>query len=92
MLHRAMWIHVPNGLRSVDQWLTNGRLSASVVRIAYILWNDRHPTVMVRGADPYDFSFMSSHYSWSSPKIPGEACMLLLGHRILKHRPLNSIC
>lgn len=47
MLHRAMWIHVPNGLRSVDQWLTNGRLSASVVRIAYTLWNDRHPTVMI---------------------------------------------
>jgi hypothetical protein len=63
LLHRAMWIHIPNGLQSVDQWLTNGRLSASVVRVAYTLWNDRHPTVMVRGTGPYGVSFISSCYS-----------------------------
>ncbi|TVY80332.1 Palmitoyltransferase SWF1 [Lachnellula suecica] len=34
-------------LRSLDQRLTNGRLSSSITRFAHVLWNDRHPTVMI---------------------------------------------
>ncbi|CZS96850.1 related to SWF1 Spore Wall Formation [Rhynchosporium graminicola] len=46
-LHRLLWIHIPATLRSWDQRLTQGRLSAWVTRQAHILWNDRHPVVMI---------------------------------------------
>ncbi|TVY56328.1 Palmitoyltransferase SWF1 [Lachnellula cervina] len=46
-LHRVIWIRIPQGFRSLDQILTNGRLSTSVSRTAHTLWNDRHPTVMI---------------------------------------------
>jgi hypothetical protein len=47
-LHRLIWLYIPHGFRSADQRLTNGRLSASILRLAHTLWNDRHPVVMVR--------------------------------------------
>ncbi|KAH7346284.1 DHHC palmitoyltransferase-domain-containing protein [Rhexocercosporidium sp. MPI-PUGE-AT-0058] len=46
-LHRLLWIHLPVTLRSWDQRLTQGRLSSWVTRQAHILWNDRHPVVMI---------------------------------------------
>jgi hypothetical protein len=46
-LHRAIWIHIPHGFTFIDQRLTNGRLSSSVTKLAHILWNDRHPIVMI---------------------------------------------
>ena len=48
ILHRVLWVHIPRGFRAADERLTNGRLSASVGRLAHTLWNDRHPVVMVR--------------------------------------------
>ncbi|KAI9048809.1 hypothetical protein LZ554_007640 [Drepanopeziza brunnea f. sp. 'monogermtubi'] len=46
-LHRLIWLHIPATLRAWDQRLTQGRLSAWVMRQAHILWNDRHPIVMI---------------------------------------------
>jgi len=46
-LHRVMWIHIPDGFRKVDQRITNGRFSAWIGRLAYTLWNDKHPVVLV---------------------------------------------
>ncbi|KAH8684234.1 DHHC palmitoyltransferase-domain-containing protein [Tricladium varicosporioides] len=46
-LHRIIWIHIPNGLRRLDQRFTNGRISSSTMRLAHTLWNDRHPVVMI---------------------------------------------
>ncbi|CAL3969471.1 unnamed protein product [Diplocarpon coronariae] len=46
-LHRLLWIHIPTTLRAWDQQMTHGRLSAWVMRQAHILWNDRHPIVMI---------------------------------------------
>lgn len=46
-LHRLLWIHIPSGFRATDQRLTDGRLSASIARLAHTLWNDRHPIVMI---------------------------------------------
>jgi hypothetical protein len=47
-LHRVIWLHIPHGMRVIDRRLTNGRLSTSIFRTAHTLWNDRHPTIMVR--------------------------------------------
>ncbi|RAL62555.1 hypothetical protein DID88_004405 [Monilinia fructigena] len=33
--------------QAADRRLTNGRLSASVGKLAHTLWNDRHPVVMI---------------------------------------------
>ncbi|KAJ5040886.1 uncharacterized protein L3040_005445 [Drepanopeziza brunnea f. sp. 'multigermtubi'] len=46
-LHRLIWLHIPATLRAWDQRVTQGRLSAWVMRQAHILWNDRHPIVMI---------------------------------------------
>ncbi|KAB8293885.1 hypothetical protein EYC80_009362 [Monilinia laxa] len=45
-LHRVIWVHIPRAFRAADKKLTNGRLSASVGKLAHTLWNDRHPVVM----------------------------------------------
>lgn len=47
-LHRVIWLHIPGAMRSIDQSLTQGRLSAWMAKAAHTLWNDRHPLVMVR--------------------------------------------
>lgn len=65
-LHRVVWLHIPSGFRSLDQWLTNGRLSTSVLRIARTLWYDRHPIVMVRKISPQLPSFVSSYHFTTS--------------------------
>lgn len=41
-------VHIPSGVRGIDQRLTQGRLSSWAAKQAHILWNDRHPIVMVR--------------------------------------------
>jgi palmitoyltransferase len=47
-LHRVIWLHIPSGFRAVDQKVTQGRLSAWIMKVAHTLWNDRHPVIMVR--------------------------------------------
>jgi hypothetical protein len=46
-LHRVIWLHIPGGFRTIDQRLTNGRLSVWIEKLAHTLWNDRQPLVMV---------------------------------------------
>ncbi|KAF4122187.1 palmitoyltransferase ZDHHC4 [Geosmithia morbida] len=46
-LHRAIWVHLPNGLLALDQRLTSGKLSRHLVRFGRHMLYDRHPTVVI---------------------------------------------
>ncbi|MCV5153383.1 hypothetical protein OFC46_26170, partial [Escherichia coli] len=46
-LHRLIWIHLPNGILTVDRTLTNGRLTTSLTRLGRHLWYDQHPTILI---------------------------------------------
>ena len=58
-----LWIHIPRGFRAIDIKVTSGRFSAWVARLAHILWNDRHPIVMVRETE---FIFVLIYAKWRS--------------------------
>ncbi|RFU29935.1 hypothetical protein B7463_g6408, partial [Scytalidium lignicola] len=46
-LHRVIWIHIPRGFRTFDEWATNGRLTRSIGNVAHTLWYDKHPVVVI---------------------------------------------
>ncbi|KAK3998268.1 putative palmitoyltransferase [Cladorrhinum sp. PSN332] len=46
-LHRLIWVHLPNFLTSLDDRLTDGRLSSSFTRLGNYLMHDRHPTILI---------------------------------------------
>ncbi|KAK3291369.1 DHHC palmitoyltransferase-domain-containing protein [Chaetomium fimeti] len=46
-LHRLLWVHLPNGLTSLDQRLTGGRVTTSCSRFGNYMMYDRHPTVLI---------------------------------------------
>lgn len=46
-LHRAIWIHIPNGILALDQAVTGGRIIASAGSFGHYVWYGRHPTVLI---------------------------------------------
>lgn len=46
-LHRVIWVHIPSGLRTLDQKLTHGRITSWIIKQVNHLWNDRHPLVLI---------------------------------------------
>jgi len=48
-LHRLVWIHVPSGLLTLDNYATGGRLSHGLQRAGNYLMNEAHPLVLVGG-------------------------------------------
>jgi len=58
-LHRILWIHIPQALRTVDKLLTKGRLSTFISTVAHTLWHDKHPVVVVR-----EFLFSLDSFTW----------------------------
>ncbi|KAI1326572.1 DHHC zinc finger protein [Xylariaceae sp. FL0255] len=46
-LHRAIWVYIPNGMISLDQKLTGGRISTSAGTFGTYIWYGRHPTVLI---------------------------------------------
>ncbi|AEO63970.1 uncharacterized protein THITE_2043159 [Thermothielavioides terrestris NRRL 8126] len=46
-LHKLLWVHLPNGILSLDQRLSGGRVTTSCVRFANFMMYDRHPTVLI---------------------------------------------
>ncbi|KAK4038208.1 Palmitoyltransferase SWF1 [Parachaetomium inaequale] len=46
-LHRLLWVHLPNGLTTLDQRLTGGRVTTSCARFGNYIMYDRHPTVLI---------------------------------------------
>jgi palmitoyltransferase len=47
-LYRMIWVQLPNGLTSLDQRLSEGRISTSCIRFGNYIMYDRHPSVLVR--------------------------------------------
>lgn len=47
LLHRIIWIHIPNVFRALDVRLTGGRLSRWLKRTGDHLMNEKHPLVLV---------------------------------------------
>ncbi|KAL2128626.1 hypothetical protein VTI74DRAFT_8927 [Chaetomium olivicolor] len=46
-LHKLLWIHLPNAIVSVDQRLSNGRVTSSCKRFGNYILYDRHPTILI---------------------------------------------
>ncbi|KAG7286021.1 hypothetical protein NEMBOFW57_008319 [Staphylotrichum longicolle] len=46
-LHKVLWVHLPNGLTSLDQRLSGGRITTSCTRFFNYMMYDRHPTVLI---------------------------------------------
>ncbi|KAI1826672.1 zf-DHHC-domain-containing protein [Xylaria intraflava] len=46
-LHRAIWVYIPNGVLTLDQALTGGRVIASLGIFGHYVWYGRHPTVLI---------------------------------------------
>lgn len=51
-LHRALWIHIPKALVSLDQRLTSGKVTGAFAKGFDVMMHDRHPTVVVSGIAP----------------------------------------
>ncbi|KAG8423567.1 palmitoyltransferase swf1 [Metarhizium acridum] len=47
LLHRLIWIHIPNLLLSVDNRLTSGRITRSLSRFGHFIMHERHPAVVI---------------------------------------------
>ncbi|KAL6902722.1 DHHC palmitoyltransferase domain-containing protein [Trichoderma evansii] len=46
-LYRLIWVHFPNLVTSIDQKLTSGRVTGSLVWLFNRLMYDRHPTIVI---------------------------------------------
>ncbi|KAF5025582.1 hypothetical protein F66182_2326 [Fusarium sp. NRRL 66182] len=46
-LHRLIWIHIPNAVMAVDQFITGGRASSCLSRFGTYMLHDRHWTVVI---------------------------------------------
>ncbi|PHH87426.1 hypothetical protein CDD83_8895 [Cordyceps sp. RAO-2017] len=46
-LHRLIWIRIPAAMFALDDRLTSGKLSRSLMRYGNYMMHDRHPTVVV---------------------------------------------
>ncbi|KJZ74653.1 hypothetical protein HIM_06003 [Hirsutella minnesotensis 3608] len=46
-LYKLIWIHIPNGLSALDNRLTSGKLSRSLMRFGTFIMYDRHPTIVI---------------------------------------------
>ncbi|KAF2802392.1 zf-DHHC-domain-containing protein, partial [Mytilinidion resinicola] len=46
-LHRLLIIHLPNGMRNVDLYLTNGRITNGSSRLGHYLMHEKHPVVVI---------------------------------------------
>lgn len=46
-LQRALCLHLPNGLKSVDNNLTGGRVTTKLQRLSHYLFYERNPVVLV---------------------------------------------
>ncbi|CAI4219461.1 unnamed protein product [Parascedosporium putredinis] len=46
-LNRLILVHIPNATLALDNRLTGGRLSTSLLRFGSFMMNDRHPTVLI---------------------------------------------
>ncbi|KHN99100.1 palmitoyltransferase swf1 [Metarhizium album ARSEF 1941] len=47
LLHRLIWIHIPNTLLSIDNRLASGRVTRSLSRVGDLVMHERHPTVVI---------------------------------------------
>ena len=47
ILHRVLWIHIPNLLQSLDVLVTGGRTSQALKNFTHYLFNRKHPLVLV---------------------------------------------
>ncbi|KAF2181098.1 zf-DHHC-domain-containing protein [Zopfia rhizophila CBS 207.26] len=46
-LHRLLVIHIPSGLRKLDIYLTNGRVTGGGSRLGHYLMYEKHPVVLI---------------------------------------------
>ncbi|KAH9907207.1 DHHC palmitoyltransferase-domain-containing protein [Xylariomycetidae sp. FL2044] len=46
-LHRALWVHIPNGIIGLDERLTGGRATSGLGRFGNFIMFGRHPTVLI---------------------------------------------
>ncbi|ORY61396.1 DHHC palmitoyltransferase-domain-containing protein [Pseudomassariella vexata] len=73
-LHRVLMVHIPNGILSLDQRFTSGRLTSSCFRFGNRIMYGRHPTVLI-----FFFLLLSvSEYLF----MPGAWPRLSLFHKI----------
>ncbi|KAK4172773.1 putative palmitoyltransferase [Triangularia setosa] len=46
-LHKVIWVHFPNLLKSVDRRITGGRIAPACTRFGNYMMYDRHPSVLI---------------------------------------------
>lgn len=47
LLHRILWVHIPNGVAYIDSCLLNGQLLRTWSRSGNYILNENHPLVLV---------------------------------------------